>query len=222
MQYLNVLQQSPLFAGIEATQLEEMLRCLEPRVQSYDRDAVILSAGNCIHDLGIVLEGKILILQEDYWGNRNILAALESAALFAESFAACPQLPLNVSAVAGAPSVVMFMNYSRVVANCPKLCPHHRRMVENLLSAMASKNLYLNEKLTHISQRSIREKLLSYLSAEARRRQCAAFEIPLNRQQLADYLSVDRSALSAELSRLKAEGLLDYHRSNFKIMRPAP
>lgn len=222
MDYSSVLQASPLFQGVEAAKLKQMLTCLSPRIQNYEKDARILAAGTHIRELGIVLSGRILVVQEDYWGNRNILAALSDTALFAESFAARPQVPLNVSVFADSPAAVMFFSYSKIVASCPHACPHHRQIIENLLGALAAKNLYLNEKLTHISQRTTREKLLSFLSAEARRRNTATFEIPLNRQQLADYLSVDRSALSAELSRLKADGLLDYHRSSFRILRPTP
>lgn len=222
MGYTSVLQASPLFQGMEAAKLDQMLTCLNPRIQKYEKGAAILTSGTHVHEFGIVLSGRILVVQEDYWGNRNILAALSEAALFAESFAARPQIPLNVSVFADGSATVMFFNCFKIVTTCPHACPHHRQIIENFLAALAAKNLYLNEKLTHISQRTTREKLLSFLSAEARRRGTATFDIPLNRQQLADYLSVDRSALSTELSRLKADGLLDYHRSSFRILRPGP
>ena len=218
MEYMDVLQGSELFAGVEAGSLGEMLGCLSPRIEDYDRDEIILSSGARTADFAVVLRGSVLIVQDDYWGNRNILSALTPGELFAESFAARPDAPLNVSAIAGAPSTVMFLGLRRVLGTCPTACPHHRRIIENLLGALAVKNQRLNEKLTHISQRGTRQKLLSYLSAEAQKKGTPIFEIPFNRQQLADYLSVDRSALSAELSKLKAEGLLDYHRSMFKIL----
>ena len=219
MENMDALQLSELFSGVEPASLKEMLGCLGPRIAEYEKDAVILASGARTADFGVVLRGAVMIVQDDYWGNRNILSALAPGELFAESFAARPDAPLNVSAIADAPTAVMFLGLRRVLATCPTACPHHRRIIENLLAALATKNQRLNEKLTHISQRGTRQKLLSYLSAEAQKKGTPIFEIPFNRQQLADYLSVDRSALSAELSKLRAEGLLDYHKSMFKILR---
>lgn len=218
MEDLAILRTSGLFAGVSEEELRAMLNCLGPREAEYGRGEVILAAGERTENFGVVLRGSVLIAQDDYWGNRNILAALGPGELFAESFAAQPNAPLNVSAVADAPTKVMFLELRRVLATCPTACPHHRRIIENLLTALAERNQRLNEKLTHLSQRTTRQKLLSYLSAEAQRKGTPVFEIPFNRQQLADYLSVDRSALSAELSKLKADGVLDYHRSAFKIL----
>ena len=218
MDYMDTLCRSELFAGVEAAGLGEMLGCLGPRVAEYEKGEVILASGARTADFAVVLSGTVLIVQDDFWGNRNILSALEPGELFAESFAARSDAPLTVSAIAGAPTAVMFLGLRRVLATCPTACPHHRQIIENLLAALAVKNQRLNEKLTHISQRGTRQKLLSYLSAEAQKKGTPIFEIPFNRQQLADYLSVDRSALSAELSKLKSEGLLDYHRSTFKIL----
>ena len=218
MEYLDVLLGSELFAGVAADSLGEMLGCLCPRIVEYARGEVVLASGARTADFAVVLRGGVLIVQDDYWGNRNILSALGPGELFAESFAARSDAPLNVSAIADTPAAVMFLGLKRVLATCPTACPHHRQIIENLLAALAVKNQRLNEKLTHISQRGTRQKLLSYLSAVAQKKGTPIFEIPFNRQQLADYLSVDRSALSAELSKLKAEGLLDYHRSTFKIL----
>ena len=218
-EHLKILQECGLFAGTSPENLESMLHCLHPRLRDYAKGETILSAGEATDSFAVVLRGAVLIAHEDYWGNRNILSALEPGDLFAETFAATPDLPLNVSAVAEAASTVLFLNLKRVLATCPTACPHHRRIIENLLAEMAVKNRRLNEKLMHMSQRGTRQKLLSYLSGEAQRRHASTFEIPFNRQQLADYLSVDRSALSAELSKLKAEGLLDYHRSTFRMIR---
>lgn len=217
--YLPILSASSLFSGVEADSLLAMLHCLSPRIMLYHKDEIILHAGENTRELAIVLEGEIHILHEDFWGNRNILSALSAGDLFAESFAAAQNVPLNISVLAVEDSQVMFLNLTRVLSTCSNVCPHHRRIIENLISSLAEKNRRLNEKLAHLSQRSIREKLLSYLSAEAVRRGSATFELPFNRQELADYLSVDRSALSAELSKLKREGLVDYHRSSFKILR---
>ena len=217
--YIDLLLSTGLFSGVSHDSLSAMLGCLSPRKLQLKKGETILAAGQTTDSFGIVLEGSVLIMQEDYWGNRNILSALGPGELFAETFAATPDAPLNVSAVADIPTVLLMFNMRRVLTTCPSACPHHRRIVENMLGEMAVKNRRLNEKLTHVSQRSTRQKILSYLSAEAQRRRTSIFEIPFNRQQLADYLSVERSALSTELGKLKAEGLLDYHRSSFRMIK---
>lgn len=209
-----------LFAGVAENEIREMLHCLNPRCQDFRKDEVIFKAGDHIDSLGLMLSGSALIVQEDYWGNRNIISNVEVGDLFGESFAARPSQPLNASAVAAENCSVMFLQLRRVLTTCPTACGHHRRIIENLLAVVSEKNQRLNEKLIHIAQRSTRQKLLSYLSNQAQKANSAIFEIPFNRQELADYLSVDRSALSAELSRLKAEGLLDYHRNSFKMLKP--
>lgn len=218
VKYSDVLTASGLFAGIDANEIQIMLGCLSPQVKTYKKDSFILTAGETTDSLALLLDGSVYILQEDFWGNRNILSVISPAGAFAESFAATGR-PLSVSALAATDAIVMFLNLRRVLTTCSSACTHHRRIIENLLAKLAEKNHQLNEKLSHMSKRSTREKLLSYLSAEAARRNSNIFEIPFNRQQLADYLSVERSALSAELSKLKAEGLLDYHRSSFKILK---
>ena len=218
VKYNDILTASGLFAGVDANDIQVMLGCLAPQVSFYKKDSFILTAGQQTDSLALVLEGSVHILHEDFWGNRNILSAIGPAGAFAESFAATGR-PLNVSALAAADTTVMFLNLRRVLTTCSSACMHHRRIIENLLAKLAEKNHQLSEKLNHMSKRSTREKLLSYLSAEAARRGSNMFEIPFNRQQLADYLSVERSALSTELGKLKNEGLLDFHRSSFKILK---
>lgn len=219
MDYIQCLSKSPLFAGVGEAEVKEMLACLNPREAEYRKGEVILPVGGCTREFGLTLSGEVLIAQDDYWGNRNILAALGPGELFAESFAARPATPLNVSAIADAPTRVLFLDMGKVLTTCPSACPHHRRIIANLLRALSERNQTLSEKLIHLGQRGTRRKLLSYLSAEAARSGSACFEIPFDRQQLADYLCVDRSALSAQLSRLKAEGILDCHRNTFRLLQ---
>ena len=217
---ISVPENTALFAGVTEVDVIEMLHCLNPRCEDFKKDEIIFKAGDHTDSFGLMLSGSALIVQEDYWGNRNIISNVEPGDLFGESFAARPSQPLNASVVAAENCRVMFLQLRRVLTTCPTACSHHRRIIENLLAVVSEKNQRLNEKLIHIAQRSTRQKLLSYLSAQAQKTHSAVFEIPFNRQELADYLSVDRSALSAELSRLKAEGLLDYHRNSFKMLKP--
>ena len=183
--FLSYLAASPLFAGIHEDEAESMLSCLEAKFREFDKNAYILRAGSRAESIGILLTGSAYIIQEDFWGNRNMIAQITPGQVFAEAFA----------------------------------CAFHSRVIRNLLSDLARKNLRFNEKLTHMTQRTTREKLLSYLSAYSLREGSSSFDIPFNRQQLADYLSVDRSAMSNELCRLRDEGILRFTRSHFELLR---
>ena len=194
-----------------------MLHCLEVRPETFQKDEYILRAGDRVEAFGLVITGKVMIIQEDFWGNRNILAAVGAGHCFAETFACSPGAVLNVSVIAETNVQVLFLNVKRILTTCPSTCSHHSRMIRNLLSELAEKNLRLNEKITHLGQRSRRAKILSYLSAEAQRHGSAEFDIAFSRQQLADYLSVDRSGLSMELSRMQEEGLLEYRKNHFVL-----
>ena len=214
---LSVLRTSGIFSGISEEETEKMLHCLEVRPETFQKDEDILRAGDRVEAFGLVITGKVLIIQEDFWGNRNILAAVGAGHCFAETFACSPGAVLNVSVIAETNVQVLFLNVKRILTTCPSTCSHHNRMIRNLLSELAEKNLRLNEKITHLGQRSRRAKILSYLSAEAQRHGSAEFDIAFSRQQLADYLSVDRSGLSMELSRMQEEGLLEYRKNHFVL-----
>ena len=214
---LSVLRTSGIFFGISEEETEKMLHCLEVRPETYQKDEYILRAGDRVEAFGLVITGKVMIIQEDFWGNRNILAAVGAGHCFAETFACSPGAVLNVSVIAETNVQVLFLNVKRILTTCPSTCSHHSRMIRNLLSELAEKNLRLNEKITHLGQRSRRAKILSYLSAEAQRHGSAEFDIAFSRQQLADYLSVDRSGLSMELSRMQEEGLLEYRKKHFVL-----
>ncbi len=162
-----------------------------------------------------MLAGSALIVQEDIWGNRNILSKSGPGQTFAEVFACAPGAVLNVSVEAESAVTVMFLRIRRVLSVCPSACSHHSRIIRNLLGELAEKNLRLNEKLTHMGQRTTRAKLMSYFSAEVQRRGSYEFDIPFSRQQLADYLGVERSGLSLELGKMRDEGLLDFHKTTF-------
>ena len=214
---LSVLRTSGIFFGISEEETEKMLHCLEVRPETYQKDEYILRAGDRVEAFGVVITGKVMIIQEDFWGNRNILAAVGAGHCFAETFACSPGAVLNVSVIAETNVQVLFLNVKRILTTCPSTCSHHSRMIRNLLSELAEKNLRLNEKITHLGQRSRRAKILSYLSAEAQRHGSAEFDIAFSRQQLADYLSVDRSGLSMELCRMQEEGLLEYRKKHFVL-----
>ena len=219
-EFYGILKSAALFGGIDEAEIASMLGCLGARTEKYKRNAHVLRVGDSPQSVGLLLSGSVLVVQEDFWGNRNIRARIMPGQVFAEAFACVPGAVMDVSVVADAVSDVMWLNVQRVLHTCPTACSHHSRMIRNLLSDLAAGNLRTNEKLTHISKRSTREKLLSYLSAEARRQGKNEFDIPFNRQQLADYLSVERSAMSAELSRMQKDGLLSASKNHFALICP--
>ena len=213
--FFPVLHTATLFSGISDAELTAMLSCLGARIDTFPKGARLLRAGDAVDEVGLVLTGSVLIVQEDIWGNRNILSKVGPGQTFAEVFACAPGAALNASVEAESAVTVMFLRIKRVVSVCPSACSHHNRIIRNLLGELAEKNLRLNEKLTHTGQRTTRAKLMSYLSAEAQRRDSYEFDSPFSRQQLADYLGVERSGLSLELGKMRREGLLDFHKSHF-------
>lgn len=192
-----------------------MLSCLETREERFPKDTFLLRAGDTAESIGLVLSGSVLVVQEDIWGNRNILSKAGPGQTFAAAYACAPGSLLNVSVLAETPVTAMFLNVKRVLNVCPSACEHHSRIIRNLLGELAEKNLRFGEKLTHMGQRTTRAKLMSYFSAEAQRLGTYEFDIPFSRQQLADYLAVERSGLSLELGKMRSEGLLDFHKSHF-------
>ena len=214
-EFLPVIRSSSLFSGISETELTAMLSCLETREERFPKDTFLLRAGDTAESIGLVLSGSVLVVQEDIWGNRNILSKAGPGQTFAAAYACAPGSLLNVSVLAETPVTAMFLNVKRVLNVCPSACEHHSRIIRNLLGELAEKNLRFSEKLTHMGQRTTRAKLMSYFSAEAQRLGSYEFDIPFSRQQLADYLAVERSGLSLELGKMRSEGLLDFHKSHF-------
>ena len=211
------LTKTPLFQGIAPKELEQMLGCLGASARQYGKGQTIYHVGENVEQMGVVATGSVHVVQDDVWGNRSIWAQVGPGQVFAETYASLPGEVLNVGVEAVEETQVLFLDVGRVLQVCPGGCPFHSRLLRNLLQVMALKNLNLTRKISHITPRSIRERMLAYLSNEAVRQGTMDFRIPFNRQQLADYLSVDRSALSAELSKMKREGLLDYQKNHFVL-----
>lgn len=215
--FLPVIRSSPLFSGISAEEASAMLSCLQAEKKDFPKEAFLLHAGDTAESIGLILSGSILVIQEDIWGNRNILSKAGPGQTFAAAYACAPGSVLNVNVFAETPVTALFLNVKRILNVCPSACTHHSRIIRNLLSDLAEKNLRFSEKLTHMGQRTTRAKLMSYFSAEAQRLGKYEFDIPFSRQQLADYLGVERSGLSLELGKMRGEGLLDFHKSHFVL-----
>lgn len=211
----SVYSMITLFASIAENEIPQLLQCLSAKEKTYPKNTYLYHAGEQVHSIGIVLTGQIHILQEDYWGNRNIVAVAQPGEMFAESYACLSGTQLGVSIFALEASTVLYLDIQKILPLCDTACSYHARLIRNLLSAIAEKNLLINRKLSYLMQRTTRQKILAYLSTEAQRQRKNDFFISFDRQQLADYLSVDRSALSAELSKLKAENFIEYHKNHF-------
>ncbi len=216
-QYLGTLKKSNLFSGISAEEIHEMLSCLSARVCHYNKNEFIIRNGERIHTVGMVISGTALIIQEDFWGKRTIISEVLPGSLFAETYACLSTIPIEMSVISDSQCEILFLDFNKILTVCTSACTFHTRLIQNFLSAIAKRNLSLTKKMEHMSKKTIREKLLSYLSAESMKSSSSTFEIPFNRQQLADYLSVDRSALSNELSKLQTEGILLYKKNNFTL-----
>lgn len=220
-QYLPLLAQTALFHGLTEAELRQTLDCLGAANKTYPKQSFLLRAGDHASSMGVMLSGSALLIQEDLWGRRNIVAKVEPGDTFAEAFAAAGG-SLNLSVAANEDCEVLMLDLNRVLTLCPSACPSHSKLVHNLVAVLAQKLLVLNDKITHMSRQTTQEKLLSYLSAQAQRQGKLTFDIPYDRQQLADYLCVDRAAMSSELSKLQKKGLLSCHRNHFTLITPAP
>lgn len=217
--YLPLIGRSPLFDGIGANDLEALLACLDVRTRSFEKSEAVLRMGDATTRMGMVLEGAVRLERDDYWGNRSILASFGPGQSFAEVCACEPDLPLDVNVMAADNALVLFLDVGRVTTMCSSSCAFHARLVRNLLGLIARRAHSLTRKIEHVSKRTTRAKLLSYLSEQAEAAGSNRFAIPFDRQELADYLSVDRSAMCAELSRMKRDGLVDFHKNRFKIVQ---
>lgn len=218
-QYLKLLKNTKLFSGITEPEIASMLSCLSASRKSYQKGDCIFRRGESIHHVALLLEGCIHIQKEDYWGNLSILSEISEGEVFGEVYACLGHDESLNSAVAVKPSIVLFLDISRILTMCSSNCRFHGQLIRNLLSVIASKNKILTQKLEHMSQRTTREKLLSYLSEQSLRAGRSSFDIPFNRQQLADFLSVDRSAMSNELCKMRDEGILQFDKNHFTLTR---
>lgn len=216
--YSDVIRRVRLFRGIGEEERGTMLGCLGARVRSFAAGEAILLAGDPPDRIGVLLDGRASVVREDAAGARTLVAGLGPGDLFAELFACAEAEALPVSVFAGTAAAVLFLDYRKIVSSCPSACPFHARLVENMLAVVAEKALFLNRRLGHLSQRTTREKLLSYLAEQAERAGSKTFAIPFNRQELADYLCVERSAMSAQLGKLRDEGILRFQGSRFELL----
>lgn len=216
--YIPILKNTQLFSGASDEDIEAMLGCLQARLCTYKKGEYVLREGERIERLMMLAEGELHIQRDDYWGNRSIISMVGVGEMFGEAYAAPESGPLLNDVLAVEDSAVIFLDIGKLLTVCPNGCKFHAMAVKNLFFAISEKNRKLVRKLGYMSRRTTREKLIAYLSEEAKRQNSGAFSIPFNRQQLADFLSVDRSAMSNELCRLRDEGLIEFEKNRFRLL----
>ncbi|MBR5881322.1 MAG: Crp/Fnr family transcriptional regulator [Clostridia bacterium] len=216
--YFEILRKCSLFDQIEDQYLIAMLSCLGAKRESFDNKYTIFAEGNPARYFGILLSGSAQIIKHDYYGNRSIVSGIVPGELFGESFACAGMPTLPVSIVANEPCEVLLIDSEHVLHTCSNGCDFHRRMIFNLMRDLAVKNIMFHQKLDITSQRSTREKLLAYLAYMEEQTGSNSFDIPFDRQELADYLEVDRSGLSVEISKLKREGVIECRKNHFVLL----
>ena len=214
---IALVAKTTLFHGLTEEGTAQALQCLAAVQRTYAKGELILAQGTVLRQIGLVLSGSVHIEQGDVWGNQNLLARITAGQVFGETYACIGDEPMTVSVTAADMTQILWIDVDRLLADDPSSCPCHSRLVRNLLSVFASRNLDLTRKIHHITPKTIRERLLAYLSLEAVRHKSMTFDIPFDRQQLADYLSVERSALSNELSKMRRDGLLEVRKNHFEL-----
>lgn len=216
--HLEILRRCPLFHGINDDHLIKMLTCLGARITEFDKKYTIFTEGSPARHIGIVLSGKAQIVQVDFYGNRSIVSDIKPSELFAEAFACAECASLPISVIASEPCEIMLIEASHILHTCQNNCGFHQALIFNLMKDLATKSLRFHERIEITSKRSTREKLLAYLAIQAKAAGRDSFEIPFDRQELADYLEVERSGLSAEISKMRKEGILDSHKNHFTLL----
>ena len=209
---------SPLFAGITPEDRKAMLGCIGYHVASFQKGDIVAFEAENIRHIGIVLSGAVDMVKEDLWGNRTMLIRTQKNEMFGETFACGTDNLSVVTFVVSEPARVLFLPFDRVMHSCTMACVFHHQLIENMVRIIADKNRDLMRKVEVVSKRTIREKLLAYLSLQAQVQGSRYFESPLGRVELAEYLCVDRSALTRELAKMKDDGLIDYYRNCFRIL----
>jgi CRP-like cAMP-binding protein len=212
------LSKTPLFRGVTPQEVNEMLGCLAARPKTYEKGDLVWVEGSPVNSVGIVLEGGVRVEGADVWGNASVMGSFSAGELFGEAFAALQDEPLLTNVVATkTPTRVLFVDVTHIMHSCPRACAYHARVAENLLASVARKNVRLTRRIRDAAPKSIKGKLLAYLSTQSKLAGSSEFDIPFTRQQLADYLGVDRCALCTAIGELEREGKLTANRRHFSL-----
>ena len=215
--YIGILKRTQLFSGVRETEISAMLNCLQAKLLTFRKGEYIFKQGEHIDQITVLVKGKLLIQRDDFWGNRSIVNVIRIGEMFGEAYLAPESGSLLNDVIAEEDSTIFFFDVQKILTVCPSACRFHSMIIQNLFFAISEKNRKLIQKIGHMSNRTTRTKLLSYLSEEAAKQNRSHFTIPFNRQQLADFLCVDRSAMSNELCKMRDEGLIEFDKNEFTL-----
>ena len=215
--YISILKRTQMFSGVGENEIESMLSCLGARLYEFSKGEYVIRQGEHLSDIIVLADGNLHIQKDDYWGNRSILGQISVGEMFGEAYVAPDSGTVLNDVVAVEKSMVIFFDVKRILTTCSSACRFHNLVVQNMFFTISEKNRKLVQKLGHMSKRTTREKLISYLSEEAKKQKSSKYTIPFNRQQLADFLSVDRSAMSNELCKMRDEGLIEFEKNQFVL-----
>lgn len=216
--YYNQIKNSPVFYGMSDEELKGLLECFNARVRKYEKEEMVIRQGDMISNIYLILDGEVNIEKDSYWGRRIIISKLGRNDNLALSFVGSKDVQSSVDAITTKETLLLILSYEKCTSMCQNACTRHKVLINNLFQILSKENIELIQKIENVSQKTIRDKLLTYLSNEAQKRHSNSFDIHFNRQDLADYLNVDRSAMSFELSKLQKEGFIQYNKNHFELL----
>ncbi len=216
--YYNQIKNSPVFFGMNDEELRGLLECFNARVRKYEKEEMIIRQGDMISNIYLILDGAVNIEKDSYWGRRIIISRLEKNDNLALSFVGSKDVESSVDAITVEDTLVLILGYEKCTSMCQNACVRHKVLINNLFQILSKENIELIQKIENVSQKTIRDKLMTYFSNEAQKNHSNTFTINFNRQDLADYLNVDRSAMSFELSKLQKEGYIKYDKNHFELL----
>ncbi len=217
--YLKQLQTMPLFEGIKEADIDSVLTCLGSYVHPYKKGELIFLAGESVKHVGVILSGSVNMIKEDIWGTQTLIVCMKTGEIFGETFACGNLIDSKVTFAVSVDCIILFLPFYKILHTCTMSCMFHHRLIENMVRLISSKNVQLMEKIEVTSKKTLREKILTYLFIQAKQHGSNHFDIPLGRLELAAYLCADRSAITRELSQMRSEGLLDYKKNTFHLLK---
>lgn len=218
MEYFQDLKKTPIFKETTEFECQAMMFCFKTKFKTFQKNEQIVKQGDLIEDVVLIVKGGAIAENIDLLGNVNIVSELERGDVYGLECAVAQEEVFRDTLVANQKTLVLFMNKHRIINPCFNRCKRHENVVKNIMKLVAESHIKLLDKLTHMSRKTTREKLLSYLIAESKKSRNEYFEIPFNKTELANYLSVDRSAMSTELNKMKEEGIIDFDKKRYRIL----
>ena len=212
------MDKQTVFFGRSDEDLKGLLECFDARVRKYEKEEMIIRQGDIISNIYLILDGGVNIEKDSYWGRRIIISRIGKNQNMALSFVGSKNVESSVDAITVEDTLVLILSYEKCTSMCQNACTRHKVLINNLFQILSKENIELIQKIENVSQKTIRDKVLTFLSNEAQKNHSNRFDIEFNRQDLADYLNVDRSAMSFELSKLQKEGLIKYNKNHFELM----